>query len=68
MTPMEAIKSATSVAAKAMGWSGRVGQLTAGRYGDLVAVRGDPLADIDELRAVDVVIKGGLVYRLPEAE
>lgn len=65
MTPMAAIKSATSLAAHYMGWSERVGQLAPGRFGDLVAVRGDPLRDIDELRAISVVIKGGLAFKLP---
>ena len=65
MTPMQAIKAATSVAAKYMGWSDRVGALEAGRFGDLIAVRGDPLADITSLQRVDVVIKGGLIFKLP---
>jgi imidazolonepropionase-like amidohydrolase len=63
MTPMQAIQSATSVAAKYLGWSDRVGALAPGRYGDLVAVRCDPLADIACLQAVDVVVKGGLVFK-----
>jgi imidazolonepropionase-like amidohydrolase len=61
MTPMEAIQSATSVAAKYMGWADRVGQLTSGRYGDLIAVRCDPLADITCLERPPVVVKGGEV-------
>jgi imidazolonepropionase-like amidohydrolase len=65
MTPMQAIRSATSVAARFMGWSDRVGALEKGRFGDLIAVRGDPLADITALQSVDVVIKGGLVFKLP---
>jgi imidazolonepropionase-like amidohydrolase len=65
MTPMDAIRSATSVAAKYMGWSDRTGALAPGRYGDLIAVRGDPLKDITILEHVDVVIKGGLVFALP---
>jgi imidazolonepropionase-like amidohydrolase len=65
MTPMQAIQAATSLAAKFMGWSDRVGALEAGRYGDLIAVRDDPLADISALRDVAVVIKGGLIFKLP---
>ena len=65
MTPMQAIQSATSVAARYMGWGDRVGQLSPGRYGDLIAVRGDPLKDINELKVVPVVIKGGLAFKLP---
>ena len=65
MTPMQAIQSATSVAAHYMGWDDRVGRLAPGLYGDLIAVRADPLADIASLEHVGVVIKGGLVVRLP---
>jgi imidazolonepropionase-like amidohydrolase len=65
MTPMEAIRSATSVAARYMGWSDRVGELAPGRYADLIAVRGDPLQDITRLQTVAVVIKDGLAFKLP---
>jgi imidazolonepropionase-like amidohydrolase len=65
MAPMDAIRSATSVAAKYMGWADSTGALTPGRYGDLIAVRGDPLQDITTLERVEVVIKGGLVFKLP---
>jgi imidazolonepropionase-like amidohydrolase len=65
MTPMEAIQSATSVAARYMGWADRVGALTPGHFGDLIAVKGDPLADIKLLQTVPVVIKGGLPFKLP---
>ena len=63
MDPMEAIQSATSVAARYMGWSERVGSLTPGLLGDLIAVKGDPLANIGVLQDVAIVIKGGLVFR-----
>jgi imidazolonepropionase-like amidohydrolase len=65
MTPMEAIRSATSLAAHYMGWSDRVGELAPGRYADLIAVRGDPLEDITRLQTVAVVIKDGLAFKLP---
>jgi imidazolonepropionase-like amidohydrolase len=65
MTPMEAIQSATSVAARYMGWSEKVGSLAPGRYGDLIAVEADPLQDIRSLESVAVVVKGGLVFRQP---
>jgi imidazolonepropionase-like amidohydrolase len=65
MTPMEAIQSATSVAAKVMGWSDRVGSIAPGRYGDVIAVKGDPLQDIGRLQDVAVVVKGGVVAREP---
>jgi imidazolonepropionase-like amidohydrolase len=63
MSPMEAIQSATSVAAHYLGWTDRVGALTPGHMGDLIAVAGDPLADITRLQDVAVVIKGGLLFK-----
>jgi imidazolonepropionase-like amidohydrolase len=66
MTPMEAIRSATSVAAHYLGWDDRVGALAPGRFGDLIAVQGDPLQDITRLQEVKVVVKGGLVFAMPE--
>jgi imidazolonepropionase-like amidohydrolase len=63
MAPMDAILSATSVAARHMGLDGDVGALEPGRFGDLIAVRGDPLADISVLEDVEVVILGGTVVK-----
>lgn len=65
MKPMDAIRAATSVAARFMGWEDRVGALASGRFGDLVAVEGDPLTEITVLERVSVVVKGGLVFRAP---
>lgn len=65
MTPMDAIRSASSVAAHYMGWDHRVGAVVPGRLGDLVAVEGDPLSDITVLEHPAVVVKGGLVFRAP---
>jgi imidazolonepropionase-like amidohydrolase len=62
MTPNEAIESATAWAADLLGWSDRVGSVQPGRYADLVAVSGDPLADIRVLEHPDFVMKGGVVY------
>ncbi len=61
MTPMEAIQSATRNAAQALGREADVGAIAPGRWGDLVAVAGDPLADVRMLEHVDVVIKGGTI-------
>ena len=61
MTPMEAIQAATRNAAQALGREADVGAIAVGRYADLVAVDGDPIADIRQLESVDVVIKGGAV-------
>ena len=64
MTPMQAIRSATVVAAEYMGWSsGRRHVWTAGKFGDLIAVRDDPLRDISALQNVSVVVKGGLLFK-----
>ncbi|MFV3128521.1 amidohydrolase family protein [Niveispirillum sp. KHB5.9] len=63
MTPMQAIQAATVNAADALGASGDIGTLAVGRYGDLIAVKGDPLTDISLLEKVDVVVKGGEVMK-----
>ncbi len=63
MQPIEAIRAATTVAAELMQWSDRVGTLAPGRFADLVAVAGDPLADVTELERPVVVAKGGVVVR-----
>lgn len=63
MTPAEAIRAATWNAAQALGREGDVGAIVVGRYGDLIAVPGDPLADVRRLETVPVVIKGGAVVR-----
>jgi imidazolonepropionase-like amidohydrolase len=65
MDPMAAIRAATSVAARYMGREDRVGALEKGRFGDLIAVEGDPLEDITLLERIEVVVKGGLVFRAP---
>jgi imidazolonepropionase-like amidohydrolase len=63
MTPMQAIQSATSEAARALRMEGQVGSLAPGAYGDLVAVKGDPLTDIRTLERVDGVVKEGKLIR-----
>ncbi len=59
MTPLEAIRAATLNAAEALGQKGQVGTLKPGAWADIVAVKGDPLADVTELANVDAVVKGG---------
>jgi len=66
MTPMDAIKSATSVPADHMEIADDVGAIEAGRFGDLIAVRGNPLENMTIMRDVGVVIKGGLVFKLEQ--
>ena len=61
--PMDAIVGATSLAAESMGLGDQLGALAPGLQADLVAVKGDPLADIAAVRRVVFVMKGGVVYR-----
>ena len=63
MTPMQAIQAATINGADLLGWKDRVGSITPGKYADLIAVGGDPLADPAELTRVKFVMKGGAVVR-----
>jgi imidazolonepropionase-like amidohydrolase len=63
MTPMEAIQAATRNAAQALGREKDVGAIAVGRYGDIVAVDGDPTRDVGQLADVPVVIKGGQVVK-----
>jgi imidazolonepropionase-like amidohydrolase len=63
MTPMQALQAATINGADLLGWKDRVGSLTPGKYADVVAVGGDPLADPAELTRVNFVMKGGAVVR-----
>ncbi len=63
MTPARAIQSGTIVNAEALGWQDQIGSVEKGKYADLVAVSGDPLADITELQRVKFVMKGGKVIR-----
>jgi imidazolonepropionase-like amidohydrolase len=63
ISPTRAIQSGTIVNAEALGWLDRVGSVEKGKFADLVAVSGDPLADISELQRVKFVMKGGKVVR-----
>jgi imidazolonepropionase-like amidohydrolase len=63
MTPLQAIRAATTEAAKALRKKEEVGTLQPGAWGDLIAVRDDPLADIRALEHVEAVIKGGELVR-----
>jgi len=63
MTPARVIQSGTIVNAEAMGWADRIGSVDKGKFADLVAVAGDPTADITELQRVKFVMKGGKVIR-----
>jgi len=63
MPEMEAIKSATSVAAEFLGISESHGSITVGKQADIIAVPGDPLDDITVMERVNFVMKGGTVYK-----
>jgi imidazolonepropionase-like amidohydrolase len=63
MTPLQAIRAATLVDAQMIGWQDRIGSIEPGKYADIIAVSGDPLADITELERVKFVMKGGQVVR-----
>ena len=63
LTAARAIQAGTVVNAEVMGWKDRVGSIDKGKYADLIAVSGDPLADITELQRVKFVMKGGRVIR-----
>ena len=61
--PMDAIVAATSLNAEALGMADRIGSVAPGMEADLIAVEGDPVADITALQRVVFVMKGGRVYR-----
>jgi imidazolonepropionase-like amidohydrolase len=63
MTPAQVLRSATIVDAQMMGWDANIGSIERGKFADIVAVCGDPLADITELERVKFVMKGGQVLR-----
>jgi imidazolonepropionase-like amidohydrolase len=63
MTPMQAIQSATTVAAALLGESQNLGEVAPGRFADLAAVDGDPLQDVARLEHVRFVMKGGQVFK-----
>jgi len=63
LTPVRAIQSGTIINAEVLGWKDRVGSIEKGKYADVIAVTGDPLADITELQRVGFVMKGGKVIR-----
>ena len=63
LTPVRALQAATTINAEVLGWQDQIGSIDKGKYADLVAVSGDPLADITELQRVKFVMKGGKVIK-----
>jgi imidazolonepropionase-like amidohydrolase len=61
--PMDALISATSIAAKSLRLEDKIGTLATGMEADIIAVEGDPSSDITALRRVVFVMKGGKVYK-----
>ena len=64
MTSVEAIQAATIHAADVMGWGNQVGRINPGFFADIVALRDNPISNIQALEKIDVVIKGGQLYKL----
>jgi imidazolonepropionase-like amidohydrolase len=63
MPTLDVIGAITTNAAEMLGWQDRIGAIETGKFADLVAVSGDPIADIHELERVRFVMKGGQVIR-----
>jgi imidazolonepropionase-like amidohydrolase len=63
LSPARVIQGGTTINAEVMGWGDQIGSIEKGKYADLVAVSGDPLADITELQRVKFVMKGGKIIR-----
>ena len=65
MSPMQSIVAGTSNAAKLLGWDKNLGTLSTGKWADIVAVPGDPIADIKVMEKPVFVMKNGVVYKAP---
>jgi imidazolonepropionase-like amidohydrolase len=63
MVPLAALQAGLLNGAKVLGWEKQIGALKAGYFADIIAVRGDPVQDIDVLQNVDFVMKGGTIFR-----
>ncbi|HSE23401.1 MAG TPA: amidohydrolase family protein [Pyrinomonadaceae bacterium] len=65
MTPVAALKSATSIDARVLHMGDKIGSVKPGLFADLIAVEGDPTQEISTLRKVKLVMKGGTLYKTP---
>jgi imidazolonepropionase-like amidohydrolase len=63
MSPMQAVQSATIVAARLIGWDDRLGSVAPGKYADLVAIDGDAMVNLESFANVAFVMKDGVVYK-----
>ena len=63
MKPLEVLKSSTSVNADVFGYAGKIGRIKKGLFADIIAVEGDPSADIKNIRKLKMVMKNGIIYR-----
>jgi imidazolonepropionase-like amidohydrolase len=66
MTPLQALRSATITAAEILGWDDQFGSIEIGKQADIVAIDGNPLADIKAVYNIDTVVQAGNVYRIDE--
>lgn len=63
MKPLEVLKSSTSVNADVFGYAGKIGRIKKGLFADIIAVEGDPSADIKNIRRLKLVMKNGVIYK-----
>jgi len=63
LSPLDAIRAATTTASELMGWQDKVGSVEPGKFADIIAVPGDPLLDISQVEHVKFVMKGGIVIK-----
>jgi imidazolonepropionase-like amidohydrolase len=63
LSPLEALRAATTSAADLIGWPNDVGAVEIGKFADLIAIQGDPIADITVLQHVKFVMKGGRIIK-----
>jgi imidazolonepropionase-like amidohydrolase len=63
LSPLEAIRAATTNAAELMAWQAKVGSIEPGKFADVIAVAGDPIADVGELERIKFVMKGGTIVK-----
>jgi imidazolonepropionase-like amidohydrolase len=65
MAPADVLRADLLHGARLLGWEGQIGELKPGLYADIIAVEGNPLADISTLGKVAFVMKNGAIYRRP---